>query len=361
MTIRYVTSRLFPVAVLIFILFSGCDVISDPPIDEDARLFVGNQGNFSSGNGSVSAIHLETWRVSTPIQDLESIVQSLLIHDERLFVMSNTGQRLDAFDAASTQRLGHAAGLISPRYAAVSGEHVFVTNLFADAESYSGGVVSVVNLQSLQRTGSIEVGDHPEGIAAQAGRVFVANHGFGFGSTLSVIDPATLQVVETLDAQCEGPRYVTAGADDDLFVTCTGATMYNDDFEVIGATNGTVVRWDARNRSVAARVELDGQVMASDFGQDAYFDRETNRLFVIEDARTVRILNGTTLAEVGAFGPLSGDPIGAVTFDSEVARIYLARVAGFTTSGSVTVHRLDGSLERTLQVGIAPTSLQIMR
>lgn len=356
------TARLALLAGLMVVLFTGCDVV-DPerPAAGDAVLFVGNQGNFSSGNGSVSAVDLNTWSVTTPIRDLESIVQSVLIHGDRLFVMSNTGQRMDAFDAASTQRIGHASGLISPRYAAVSGGHVFVTNLYADAETYSGGVVSVVNAESTQRTGSIAVGDHPEGIAAQSGSVFVANHGFGFGSTLSVIDPATLQVVQTLDAQCDGPRYALPGNNDDLFVTCTGATMYDDDFQPIGSTNGAVVRWNARDRSVSARIELDGQASTSDFGQDAYYDGETNRLFVVENATTIRILDGTTLSEVGSFGPLSGDPIGAVAFDNEIGRIYLTRVSGFTTSGTVTVHRLDGTLERTVQVGIAPTSLQIVR
>lgn len=353
---------LLAVSVTLSFALTACDTIEIDPINErSAQLLVGNQGNFSAGDGSVSSINLETWEATTPIRDLESIVQSMFAYAGRLHVLSNTGQRVDVFDAHSLQRVHTTSGLLSPRYAAEYFNRIFVSNLFADASAYAGGYVTVLDVQTYNRIAAIPVGDHPEGVADQAERIFVANHGFGDGHTISMIDPIQLEVEQTIDAECDGPRFLLAGRGDDLYVTCTGTTLFDDDWQVIGQSNGAIRIINAREGTVIRRHEVDGQVRASDFGQDAYYDRVNNRLYAIINTNVVKIFDGETLNEVGTLGPFDGDPIGAVAYDAEIDRLYLARVSGFSTQGAVTVHRPDGSLERSIAVGVAPTSLLIRR
>jgi DNA-binding beta-propeller fold protein YncE len=348
--------------VLLIGSVAACDTVDpDLPGDGIAQLFVGNQGNFSSADGSISVVNLDTWQVSTPIRDLESIVQSVFLYDGRLHVMSNTGQRVDIFDPTSFQRLGASGGLLSPRYATAFFDRIYVSNLFSDGDTFTGGYVAVLDALTYQRLANIEVGANPEGILEQDGRIFVANQGFGDGSTVSVIDVALTEVVQTIDVDCDGPRFMVPGRDEFFYLTCTGGTQYDENWAVIGQSNGAVRIINASSATVVQSQEAPAQIRTAAFGQDAAYDAVNNRLYVVLEEQSIGVYDGSTLSLVSTIGPIEGDPIGAITFDSETERLYLGRVSGFTTQGSVTVHRTDGTLERTLQVGIAPTSLLIRR
>jgi hypothetical protein len=348
--------------ILPILLLIGCDTVEpDVPPTSEARLLIGNQGNFSSGDGSISVVDLETWEVTTPIRDLESIVQSMLVYGGRLHVIANSGGRVDVFDGWTLERVRTVENLASPRYAAQSFGRLFVSNLYSDAPTFSGGRVSILDADTYGVLNTVEVGDHPEGMAAQGGWVFVANHGFGAGNTISVIDPLSMMVSHTIDAECDGPRLLLTGRDDDLFVTCSGTVIYDDNFNEIGSTGGAVLKINAVNSQVVDRHDLDGQIRAAAFGQDAYLDFANYHLYVIVDERVVKVFDASTLAEIRSIGPLTGDPLGAVTFDSTIDRMYLGRVSGYTTQGSVTVHSPDGAVVRTLPAGVAPTSLLILR
>jgi YVTN family beta-propeller protein len=84
-----------------------------------------------------------------------------------------------------------------PYVVALAGGRGFVTNQYA-------GTVSVFDRATLKPVATIEVGDHPEGIAAtpDGTRLYVANWG---SNTLSVIDAATLAVLREIKV-ADGPR-----------------------------------------------------------------------------------------------------------------------------------------------------------
>lgn len=338
-------------------LLAGCDLLdrNEPEQPGVTAVVVANQGNFSDGNGSVTVYDpLTGLNRPAAITDLGSIVQSLLLAHGRLYVAANTGGRVDVFDAESLQRVGQFADVVSPRYMLPVGDRVYVTNLFGAHDSFTGGKVTVLDPDSGVKVNEIEVGDNPEGLALVGDRMFVANNGFGNGRTLHVIDTRTDAVAATVDVDCDGPRFLSADRRGRVFVVCTGRTIYDDQFNVIGETNGAVRVVEATSGDVVARFEVDGRLGTAGPGQDAFFAGDAELLFVVKDASSVLVFDTALTSLVREIGPFDGPSIGAVAYDEREGLLYVGRNRGFAEAGVVTVHDQDGVETGRFDAGVAP-------
>ncbi len=342
------------------VLFVGCDQ-ADPDDGAAATgVVVANQGNFSDGNGSVMIIDVDASTVSTVADGLASIVQSVEVRESTFHVVANTGGRIDIHEMATGQRVGQIAGLTSPRYmVTLASGTAYVTNLFGSAAG--PGTVSVVDVTLETVVKDIDVGGNPEGIAVVGGLVYVANHAFGAGRTLSVINAATQEVAGTIDVECDGPRHLAVDREADLWVMCTGQTLYDVDFNVIGETPGEIVVLDGATGAVTTRFPLTARIMTAGPGQDAYYSEEEQELYVVLDQDKVMRINTGANAIVDTFGPFAGDPIGAVAYDAAADRLYLGRVPGFASAGSVSVHGRNGGELARYSVGVAPSHIGFIR
>ncbi|NNE34603.1 MAG: hypothetical protein HKN13_05180 [Rhodothermales bacterium] len=350
------SSTAFVLLIAVSIAVSACDLSQEPSSRVARGVYVSNQGNFSDANGSVT-VYDPTSQVSAPmVSDAGSTIQSATIFNGRLYIIANTGGRVDVYSLSDNSASGQITGLASPRYMAVGpAEIAYVTNLFK--AGFVGGTVSILDLVANTVITTVDVGANPEGVAVVADRVYVANHEFGAGTTLSVISTSSNQVFDTIDVGCDGPRSVFRDREDELWVVCTGVTSYDQDFNVVGRTSGSVVILDGPTGDIVSRIPLSGQVATIGPGQDAYYSEPEQELYVVIDNK--RILRFNTGANVLAenLGDFAGDPIGAVAYDGEADRLYIGRVPGFTTAGSVTIHDRSGDQLESFPAGIAPTAI----
>jgi len=271
-----------------------------------------------------------------------------------VYMTSNSGGRIDAFDRTSGTLVDQIDGLASPRYIAISDVQIaYVTNLFK--ASFAGGTVSVVDLLTESVTSTVDVGDNPEGIAIVGGKVYVANSGFGEGTTLSVISLSNNQVTETMDVGCDGPRMLFGDREDELWVICTGKTEFDANSNIVAQTNGEIVILDGPTGAVVTRIPLSGQVSTIGPGQDAFYAEDAQELYVVLDAERILRFNTGSNGLAENLGVFAGDQIGAVAYDSRSKRIYVGRVPSFTAAGSVTVHDRAGQQIESFPAGIAPT------
>ncbi|MEM8484267.1 MAG: DUF5074 domain-containing protein [Bacteroidota bacterium] len=317
-------------------------------------VYIGNQGNFSDANGSVSMYTPSTTTVvADGLPDLNTLVQSITLHENTGFVMANTSDRIDIFDLPTNTRTGQILDVPSPRYmAAVSDDKAYVSNLFSSS-------VTVIDLTSNTVAGTISAGTNPEDIAAVAGYAFVANNGFGFDSTLTRIDIATDAVVDTLQLGCDGPRSLEVDAEDELWVVCNGKTEYNSDFtEILEQTNGQVLVVDPATKEIKERLNIDTQVGASSAGQDTYYDGVNNVLYLVRGSELLAF-DTTTNTQAPSIAIAGSESLGGVAFDAASGHLYLARITSFTTAGFVSVHTPDGTEVSRFDVGIAPTSIAL--
>lgn len=351
--------RHFIMPALLAMVALGCDAVGEAgetPTPAENNVFVINQGNFGDGNGSVTAVTsgLNPTRRGT-ISGLGSILQSAALIDGKLYLMANSANRIDVFDATSLEQEAQIDSVISPRYMVAENRTAYVTNFFESTDSFMGGKVTVIDLVDNERVLEIPVGNNPEGLAIVDQRLYVANHGFGEGSTVSVIDLSTNVVTDTIDVDCDGPRFVIADDDEDVFVFCTGKTAYDDQGTVIGETDAAVRVLDGRTGDVIKRIAIDGRIGTEGPGQDAFHAAGVDRIFAVKDQSSILVFDTATNDRIAEIGPFDGEAISAVAFDEQNEHLYLGRSGGFVAAGSVTIHTDDGAEVGEATAGIVPT------
>lgn len=318
--------------------------------------YVGNQGNFSDGNGSITLY--ETGSANTTpdaIPNLNTLVQNIFLHNNKGYIMANTSNRIDVVDLTSNTRISQIINVPSPRYMAFeSDQKAYVSNLFSES-------VTIINLDDNCPEDTIGVGPNPEDIAVVAGRAYVANHGFGAGTTLSVIDIATDSLIETIDVACEGPRALEVDHDEELWVFCTGNTVYNDDFtEIIAETNGQVVILDGATGSEIERIELEAQLGAASGGQDAFYDLTTREAYAVQ-GNNILVFDTRSNTQLEPIDIPGDEAIGAVAYEAGTDQLYLGRITGFTTAGFVSIHDRNGAETTRFTAGVAPASIALLQ
>lgn len=342
------------VAGLCALLSTGCDS-ADPGGDVSPRetgTYVAAQGNFGDANGSVTYYNPTTRETQTILQGIGSTVQSLFIHEHSLYVLANSADRIEVLPLQGGAQ-GSITDVLSPRYMALVDDSIaYVTGLFGSPEVFTGGRVTVVNLAARSVMTTIPVGDNPEGIAIVDSLAFVANSGFGFGRTVSVIDTRTHAVIDEVDVDCDGPRIVLADDERDVWVVCTGQEIY-DGGELVERTNGAVRVLHPQTFAIRDRIDLDGPVMT--LGQDAAVAGGIGQLFVVVGVDRIARFDTRSHDHIGVIGPLPGEPISAVAFDGVNERIYVGRTPSFTEAGRVTIHNLQGQEVDSFAAGVAPT------
>ncbi|CAM2971602.1 Virginiamycin B lyase [Methylobacterium mesophilicum] len=114
----------------------------------------------------------------------------------RAYTANVTSDDVSVIDLAAGREIGRIPTGRRPYVIALTQGRGFVTDQYA-------GSVTAFDLTTLKPLADIDVGDHPEGIAADAGgRLYVANWG---DNTLSVLDGRTLKVLKTIPTG-NGPR-----------------------------------------------------------------------------------------------------------------------------------------------------------
>lgn len=336
--------------------FSACELSSAEDEEEIASgVLVANQGNFSEGNGSITLYDPQSQRTTTIAADIGSIIQSIAVRDERVFVASNTGNRIDAFEIATGQQVLQIDDVPSPRYMAFYGDGAMaVTNLFDNS-------ISVIDVAASRKASVIGVGANPEGITVHGMTAYVSNHGFGAADSISVVDLATGTVKSTIKTECHGPRFTFLDRQTELWVVCTGQVLYDQDFNVLGRTDARLLIYEASSEQLVAALDLDGMIQTTGPGQDAYYADDIETLFVVVDGSTIRLVDTMTNTWSASIGPLDGAPIGAVAFDASSDILYVARVPGFTVSGSVSTFDLAGNELGSFAAGVAPSHISFFQ
>lgn len=362
--------RLLPALAVLALLLPGCDSALDCSEDTScvepaATVFVGNQGNFTDQTGSITVYDATT---QTTTQDGYGIGTALVQHlildrsaDERLFALLNfsdsfsTGRgRIDVVDL-NTGTVTANIDVNTPRSAFRDAGTLWVTNLYA-------GTVTPIDLSTNMAGTPVAVGMNPEGLTIAQRGLFVANNGFGFETTVTIVDPINRTVLETLDIGCDGPKVAETDTEGEVWVFCSGKTVFDPDtFEIVEQTNGTVVVLNGSTGVEVARFDLPGQLGAGVLGQDAILVPVRREAWAIVGDQIIRFdTAANTQGETLTPQIPSGAVLGAIAYDTDDDRLYLAAAAGdFVSAGSVVITDRNGMQVGSFPAGIAPASLVI--
>lgn len=351
---------------------AGCDLVGNDNEDTPppaSAVLVGNSGNFSDQNGTLTVYDPATGQASEAAA-FDAFLQALHLDGDSLYAVTNTfnGGRIDVFDAASLQQTGQVTSGSTPRAIAPA----TAGKAYVPHTSFSGDApfVAVYERNAGRfRDATIPLEGSPEDVLVTGGRAFVADYGAsGDGTTLRVIDVASDQVAGTVELGCDGPNELFLDAQDEIVVVCQGKTVYNEDFtEIVDQTNGQVVFVDPDTESVIDRIELDQQVGSANFTQTAYYAAASEELYVVDGTDTVLGFNTATNTAAGRVSVPGDDALTgltAVAYDAATQQLYVGRFAAgpegspdYTAAGSVVVLNRDGSISTTFAAGPSPAHI----
>lgn len=219
------TGKLFIIASILLLV---CSCIKDKPEPQEnptitlsnaQKIFIVNEGNFMSGNASVSLFDsgnnsfVENYYSAQNNQQLGDVAQSMKkINNEYYIVVNNSG-KIVVCDLNFKHKRS-ISGFVSPRYILpVSNQKAYVSDLYANA-------ISIVDLNTGSKTGSIACSGWTEQMVVFYNKVFVSN-----------VNSNYLYVINAINDQLEDSILIGSGCgslvidkNDQLWALTAGAT-----------------------------------------------------------------------------------------------------------------------------------------
>jgi PBP1b-binding outer membrane lipoprotein LpoB len=350
---------------------SGCDLLgtedSDPPEAVTSGVYVANAGAFQNSNSSYTLYNPNSEEIQRTPSDrpgFSSYIQSLHLHGDRLYLMFGETNSVGVFDPNTNEQIGEISDIKNPRYM-----DAFQSTAYITGQDYSSPIspkLYEADLGTNQLVDSVEVNGMPEGVLTTGETIFVALG--GQDGSVAVVDAADLSVEETLPVKCDAPRSLALDQQNELLVFCSGSTIYDENYEVVDRTDGAIQIVDPQNQTVTSQIPLDTMLTSASEGQRAFYAPQTDEAYAVLADQTILRFDAETNEIVDRFDA-SGDPIGAIGYDSIEKELYIGRLDPgnpFGASGSVTVHRQNGNQTGAFDAGdnrpgIAPTHIDFRR
>jgi YVTN family beta-propeller protein len=343
-------NRYIPLLLTIFLasFLSACsedDVNKPLPVPDQARgLYILNEGTFQRSNASLSIFLPDSNRVLNNVfsaasgRPLGDVGNSLTVHDGKLWIVVNNSHRIEVMDLATRSVVMSIECLegASPRHIVFSDDGIgYVSNLYRNS-------VSVLDPVSGSFTAEIPVGSNPDGMAISAGRLYVANSGFGADNTVSIIDLTSNSVVKTLTVG-DYPATILPLTDDAIAVLCTGA--YNDFNDPADDTPGMLFIIDTQAQRITDTLVIGGH--PSRLARD-----DQGYLYTLNGGvARIHLASKTMIADF-----IPGFYYG-LCVDSKDQRIYVTNPIDYVQAGSVDYYTYAGSKLGSIDVGVLPGSM----
>jgi len=213
--------------------FGPVETEQDDILYNENGVFILNEGNFMSGNGSLSFYSIDSQKVSNNVflnvnhKSLGDVVQSMVIKDTIGFIVVNNSKKIEVININTYKEITTITGFGLPRYIQLINEtKAYVTDL-------KNPTIQIINPNTYNITGQINVGKTTEAITLVQPNVFVTN--WSFGNQVFVINTETDQIIDSIMVTKE-PNSIVADKNNRIWVLSSGGFM-NDELPVLTCIN----------------------------------------------------------------------------------------------------------------------------
>lgn len=335
------------------LLVTSCSNDDDSPgIDETGDfangMFILNEGNFGSNNASVSfygndGVLSDNIFQSVNGEDLGDTAQSMLLDDERAYIVLNVSNTIEVVNRYTFESLGTVSnGLVNPRYMVIENGKGYVSN-WGDPTNPDDDYIAVVNLSSYSVESTISVAEGPDRMEEENGKIYVAHSGgYNYGHTISVINAVNNSVAQTISVG-DIPNSLFE-EDGRLYVLCGGKPAWTED-----ETVGKLFIIDTLNDAVISSFDFPAAQHPSQMVE------EDGTLYYTIDNRIYRAnLNLTSLPTGALFSTSEQGVYGVYGFAVENGKIYVGDAVDYISAGKVHIYDLNGALQTSLEAGLLP-------
>lgn len=337
-------SKFYP---FLFLFLSGAPAFAQNYTD---GIFVLNEGGAGSGNASVSFIANNTvnnnvYSTANPNLTLGDTGQSVSFYGDYAYIVLNISNKVEVVNKVTLQHVASiTTGLNNPRYIAFSNGKAFITN-WGNGINTTDDYVAVLNLETNTIESNIAVAEGVERILEINGKIYAAHQGgYGYGNSITVINPVTLTVDETI-AVGDVPNAMLV-KDGFLYVLCGGKPSWSGT-ETFGELN----KIDLTTNTVVSTID-----MPSQHPQHLKAGEENDIYYTIDEEVFKADITAATLPVTALFSLDAQGVYGIYGMDVIDNTIYVADAGDYVSPGHVYIYQADGTPVSNYTVGIIPNS-----
>lgn len=225
----------------------GVDFTPTIPGAYENGFLITNQGNFLSGNATVSFVSNDFSTVNNGIFDfhnnapLGDTAESMAFYNDLAYIVVNGSNKIEIVNKNTFLSEGDIlVGLENPRHMVFLNGKGYVTN-WGDGSDANDDFIAVIDLATNTVSSTIAVAEGAEQIITSNGKIYVSHKGgYGVGNILSVI--ASDNSVTTINVG-DAPDEMVLDSSNNIWVVCVGETWP-------GETGGKIIKIDTTTDTV---------------------------------------------------------------------------------------------------------------
>lgn len=305
-------------------------------------VYIVNEGNFGSGNGTLSLFSYDSIKVFNDLfrsannRPLGDVPNSIAISSGKAYIVVNNSGKIEVADARTLVSQGAISGLNSPRNMAVaSSSKAYVTSLYSDS-------IAIIDLLSNSISGYINAGGTTEAIMIAGTKAVVTN--WTNGNTVRIINIADNKVIDTINVGSE-PESIVIDRNNKLWVLCPGSWRRDvfAELDVVNLATGKVEKKftfpDIQNSPSCLKIDAMGQTLY-------YINKGVYRM----DISASSLPSVPLIPENNAyFYKIAVNPVNS--------DILVTDAGDFMHDGYVSVYKNDGTLFKKDKAGLIPGSM----
>lgn len=333
---------------LLLVSCSDDDSADVPSGAYDNGVLILNQGNFLSGDASVS-FQKDDFTVENNIfsavntgVSLGDVAQDMGFYNQYAYIVVNNSNKIEVVNRFTFERVTTiTTGLSYPRYIAFYDGKAYVTN-WGNPNVATDDYVAVINPVTNSVTATIPVGEGPDEILENNGKLYVAlKGGFGTNNKVVVINPANNTVTTSITTgDVPGSMEIV---NDKLYVLSEGNGPWGGN-ETIAKLQAI----DMATNTVASTLQF------ADGVHPGNLEANGNELFYTIDSKIFKMTANAIALPTMPLATTAASYISGVSIIND--KIYVGNPLDYASAGKVYIYSLNGNLEHTLTAGIAPVA-----
>ena len=302
-------------------------------------VFILNEGNFRSGNGSLSFFSYDSLKLFNHVfldinkRPLGDIPFSISIHGSNAYIVVNNSGKIEVVDRNDLKSAAIINKLVSPRNIAfIDDSKAYVTSLYSDS-------VTVINLLINSISGHINIKRPSEEIEIINSTAYVA-HWTG-GNKIMVINTESDQITDSIEVGME-PESMVTDKNEKLWVLCNGGWKRDYFAELIAI--------DTRTNTIVKRFTFP---FKTDSPTCLQIDRNRETLYFIQGGIRRMDIDAVTLPEDDFIGSLNYS-FYKLAINPENDEIFVTDAADYVQKGNLLRYSRGGMLISSMQADIIP-------
>ena len=336
--------------VLLLLLFvAACHKDNPPPEPNPDELgkgiFIVNEGNFNSGNASLTYYETETKKTmnqlfykqnSAPLGD---VAQSITIHGERAYIVVNNSGIIYVINRKTAKYEGKITNLVSPRHL------TFIDNTKAYVSDLSSSKLTIINPQDFTILGQIEMGRTSEQMLKIGDEVFVANwsdyNQSAINNQVMIVNSKQDVLIDSITVGIE-PNSMVIDKNGMLWVLCSGG------FE--NAEKPSLWQINPIEQKVLQTIEFP-DINSSPTALE--INKEGDKLYFINSSVFRMLINETQIPAEPFIQGVAELPY-SISVDKQYDEIFITDALDYTRDGYVYRFNSEGQILDTIVAGIIP-------